>query len=316
MSAQHSGRVNVIRRSPDGTRTVSGGGKQVCVWNAASGELVWKADADRYEVNAVLPHTSGSVVTSGSSGTVSVFGGDGRLHHSFEKEQPAGALFELPDGRVLVGDDEYEDLKILDVGTGEVIDLPSEGEQNPIRWVRTQGSTLEALGPSMGLCRYDLATRTLLGRVMPPDGETCGLVGGDRAVTFQDDVVTIWSTTDGGVLHRIDGLTDARGATASPDGSLIAVRRKDEVTLLDAARGERKRSIPYGAWPRITHFSDDGALLVVVVDARPRSSLKVFQVASGNDLGGWDGERVASVATIPGWLLLGKESGNIERLAM
>lgn len=317
MSAQHSSRVNVILPTADGARTVSCGGKQVCVWTATSGELVWKVDADQYGVDHVLPHSSGCVVSSGSYGTVAVLeGADGRVRHRLEKEQPAGALFELPDGRVLVGDEEYEDLKILDVVSGEAIDLPSEGEQNPVRWIRAHNTTLEALGPSMGLCRYDLAAGTLLGRVMPPDGETCGLLAGDRAISFEGDVLTIWSTNDGGVLHRVDGLTDARGVTPSPDGAVMAVQAKDGVTLIDAARGERLRTITYGPWPRITSFSPDGRVLVVVLGAKGRSSLKVFEVASGNDLGGWDGDQVSTVTVIPGFLLLGRESGNIERLAM
>lgn len=317
MSAQHGDRVNVIRAFAGGARTVSGGGKQVCVWDQASGELVWKVDADQYGVDDVLAHSSGCVVSAGSYGTVSVLEGtDGRVRHTVEKEQPAGSLFELPDGRVVVGDEEYEDLKILDVTSGEVIDLASEGEQDPVSWVRVHGTTLEALGPMMGLCRYDLATGELLGRVIAPEGENCGLLAGDRAATFEGDVLTIWSTTDGGVLHRVDGLTGASGATPSPDGTVIAVRAKDGVALVDAARGERLRTIAYGPRPNITSFSPDGRLLVVVLSAKARSSLKVFEVASGKDLGGRDGDQVSTVSLIPGWLLLGKESGAIERLAM
>src|SRR5512139_1718724 len=103
MSPQHSGRVNLIRPFASATRTVSGGGKQVCVWDAKSGELVWKAEVDRYEVNAVLAHTSGCIVGAGSYGTVMVLDGeDGRVRHTFELGQGGGELFELPDGRVVV----------------------------------------------------------------------------------------------------------------------------------------------------------------------------------------------------------------------
>lgn len=97
--AQHTGRVNDIVGFTGTAKTVTGGGKEVCAWDEA-GALVFRVEADRYEVDHVLAHSSGCVVSSGSFGTVAVLeGATGAVRHEHTHEDmPPGALFELPDG--------------------------------------------------------------------------------------------------------------------------------------------------------------------------------------------------------------------------
>lgn len=305
----------MIRALPGGARTASAGGKQVCVWE--QGALVWKADADRYEVDAVLAHSRGSVISAGTYGTVSVFDGEtGAVCHRFELGEAASDLFELPDGRVAVGLDEYEDLRLLDVHTGAVTELAAQGEQGSALDLRVDGDRLETIGPVNGVCRWDLARGVFERRVLGPAGEAVGFAGKGRAATLEEAALSIWSTDDGALIDRVEGLTELRGATISPDGTQIAVRMQAGIAFIDVASGTIARTLAYGPFPRIAAFSPDGARLAVVSTKQQRSSVTLFDVVTGKDVGGWDGEQVSTVTFVPGWLLLGKESGAIERRAL
>lgn len=44
--------------------------------------------------------------------------------------------------------------------------------------------------------------------------------------------------------------------------------------------------------------------------------MKLFEAASGRDLGGWDGADISCLRLMPGLLLLGLEDGNVQRLAL
>lgn len=311
MTAQHSGRINSI----DGLQgtTVTGGGKQVCLWDP-QGQLLWKADADKYEVNHVLLHSSGCVVSTGSFGTIAVLDGEtGAARHTLTDEMmPPGALFELPDGRVAVGSAEYEDLRLLDVATGALEELEPQGEQGPAMAVRVVDGVLQSLG--QGLCRWDLTSHAFISRVFGPEGEDLGLVGDELAFSLSGGGAAIWRTDGGEVVHQIAGH-ELRSGVASRDGARIALLGEKGVTLVNVESGAVERSLEYGPWPRLVCFSDDGALVAVVV-GNQGSSLKLFQVESGQDLGGWDGPRISALRLFPRLLLLGLEDGNAQRIAL
>lgn len=313
----HTGRVNHIAAFVGTTRAVSGGGKQVCAWDD-SGKLAWRVDADQYEVNAVLACASGCVVSSGSHGTLAVLdGATGAVRHTHDlSSMPPGRLFELPGGQVIVADEEYENLRVLDVESGALDELDPQWEQGPALDVRVSGTRLRSIGPMAGSCTWELATRSFGGRVMGPEGEAQGFAGDELAFTTTEERVTLWRATDGAVVHEWSGLADVRGGVASPDGARLAIRSKAGVMLLDTATGAIERHIDHGPWPRLTAFSDDGSQLAVVTDANKRSSLQLVEVASGSVVARWEGVRVSTLRWVPGVVLLGLEDGNVERLAL
>jgi hypothetical protein len=310
----HSDEVSEL--SWGGTRLASAGGKQVCVWSS-SGALEWQAEADKYTVNHVLAHSSGRIVTSGAFGTVNVFDATGTLVQSSTDERMLpGRLFELADGRVAVGYDEYEDLRLLDLDTGAFEELEAQGEQGPSIAVRERGGQLFSLGTSAGMVSWNLGTKAFVARIEGPEGEPLGFVGETLAFSTTAKGAAIWQTSDGNLLHEI-AIADVRAGSASADGKRLAMHCKEGVVVVDVASGKQERLLAYGPFPRLTSFSPDGTLLAVIVDGGGKSSLKVFEVATGKDLGGWDGSvRVRSIYFSPGLLLLGKADGNIERLEM
>lgn len=313
MAAPHSDSITAIRASADGALVATGGGKQACLWAGPAPR--WTVDADQYAVNAVLVHSSGAVVTTGEHGTVAVLdGATGAVRHTLELGKAGGALFELPDGRVVVGLDELDDLFLLDPITGKRRDLAATGEQNTPLEFRVAGGKLRSFGPSLGIATWDLETGAFDGYVHGPDGEGQGFVGDDRALTKTDDGrAVLWRASDGAVIHELSGIPDLRGAAASPDGARLALRAQDGVHVVDAARGTVERIIALGPWPRRAVFSADSARLGVVVDARPNSTLTVVDASTGAPLDTWTGPQISALAVTARETLLGLSDGTLIR---
>jgi hypothetical protein len=310
----HSGPVSQIRVGNG--RLVSSGGKQVCVWNE-TGALAWQADADKYEVTNVLAHSSGRVVTSGSFGSVSVFDPTGKLIASSvdERNQP-GRLFELADGRVLVGLDEYEDLRFVDLETAALDPLEAQGEQSRALEIRHRGDEVASLGPAAGVTRWSLSSKAFLVRVMGPPGEALGFVGETLAFSSTAKGAAIWQTADGSLVHEI-AIADVRSGSASADGKRIAMHCKKGVSLIDAVSGKEERLLPYEPFPRLTAFAPDGSRLAVVFDQGKASSVAVVDPASGSELATWRGSvRANALGFVAGGLFIGKSDGSVERLSI
>jgi hypothetical protein len=309
----HSDAVTQI--SVGASRLASAGGKQVCVWSE-SGALEWQADADKYEVTNVLAHSSGRVLTSGSFGTVSVFDSKGKaLASSTDERNQPGRLFELADGRVLVGLDEYEDLRLVDTETAKLDPLEAQGEQSRALEIKQRGDEVQSLGPAAGIVRWSLATKAFLSRVMGPPGEALGFVGETLAVSITAKGCAIWQTADGSLAYEI-AIADVRGGSASADGKRVAMRCKAGVVVLDVASDKQERLLAYGPFPRLTKFSADGSRLAVVFDQGQASTIALVDLATGSEAATWRGsQRVTALAFLGDALFFGRAGGGVERLA-
>jgi WD40 repeat protein len=75
MTGGHTGRVNSVAFSPDGSLCASGGADHaVCLWETATGKLLYRvADPHRHEVTAVQFAGPAKLVTAGLNGTMSVW---------------------------------------------------------------------------------------------------------------------------------------------------------------------------------------------------------------------------------------------------
>ncbi len=296
-------------------RVASAGGKQVCVWSE-SGALGWDAQADKYEVTNVLAHSSGRVLTSGSFGTVCVFDDGGKLlASSTDERSPPGGLFELADGRVLVGLDEYEDVRLVDLETALLDPLEAQGEQSRALEIKQRGDEVASLGPAAGIVRWSLASKAFLSRVMGPPGEALGFVGETLAFSTTAKGCAIWQTADGSLVHEI-AIADVRAGSASADGKRVAMHCKLGVVVVDVASGKQERSLDYGPFPRLTKFSSDGSRLAVVFDKGQASTIAIVDLATGNEATTWRGsQRVTALAFLGDALFFGRADGGVERLA-
>ncbi len=321
MIAAHSSNVTCIQLFANGTRSVSAGGKQVCVWSEADGALVWRTEADRYEVNTVLAHSSGSIISAGSYGTVAVLEGDsGAIRHRVELGQPAAALFELPDGRVVVGDEEYEDLRVLDPRSGELIELDPQGEQGRVVDVRIEGSRLHAVNVFGGCCTYDLETFTFEGRTWGPSGEAIGFVPGrERVLSISEAGAYLWDPSDGTRREQLAFGADPRVAI-DPRGARLALANADSLHIC-SGEGELERTIALVGRVRLLRFSSDGRTLASVIehDTEGGRSFGVvsFDAASGSQLCEWTSTvwpRALAVGSTQ--VVIGLNDGTLERVRL
>jgi WD40 repeat protein len=94
---------------------------------------------------------------------------------------------------------------------------------------------------------------------------------GRRLVALGADKVTVWDASTGDIVLRRE---DLEAATASPDGSLVALQSRGEVVLWDVAAGAARSQPTAGD---LGDFSPDGRFVVVVV----RNALLLVPVAGG-----------------------------------
>lgn len=312
MSA-HSDNVSTLSLSPNAEHVVSTGGREVGLWRFSDGAQLWLVPADKYEATAALVHPSGCVVSAGSFGTVAVLEGDsGRVRHTIELGEAAGGLFQLPDGRVAVGTDEYEDLFLLDVATGQRQDLEAQGEQGSSRGIRVEGNTLASLGLNAGIVRWNLDTLAFIGRVAAPAGECVGWLGNDRAVTLERGAIVVWQAADGAIAHRIEA-SEVKQVFPSPDGRHLLATTMTGVILLDGHTGAVVGTLELGFFPRFVRLVDGGAVAALGTWQSGRSELRLVALPSLKEVGSLDRSTVSAVVGVGRTLFFGGADDSVER---
>ena len=100
-------------------------------------------------------------------------------------------------------------------------------------------------------------------------GDAAFLPDGTLATTTDDRTVTVWDTSDGTALARLEsaepGADDLRGIAVSPDGSLLAAGETiDNALVWDLTNGSDVFSkAPGGGWTAWPAFSPDGTLVAL-----------------------------------------------------
>ena len=165
----------------------------------------------------------------------------------------AQQAFLTPDDKTLIAaSGEWGDVAFLDIETGKVVRrLPIKGRK----------SAWSADGMRMASQKFDISS------------------GPSRAT------LTVWDLKTGKTLHTWDGI---RGNfVLSPDGTTLAVRDRDQITLFDAVKGtelHRWRSLPVPAGQtsqaRVLLFSPDGKMLASTESER----VALWDPATGKQL--------------------------------
>lgn len=254
-SEQHKQLLHCFAWSPN-ARLIAGcfTGGGVCVWEAATGQLVHALDAHGDEARCVAWSPDGRLLaTCGQDNLVKVWeASSGTLLHTFsEHNVPLGSVRWSPDGRWLASIDWHRDVKIRSTDTWQIqweIDQERAGvgagaggdytvawhpDSSRIVVVNSTGQIvvwqLPASGPLSCLWRVDAHTSNIRTLAWSPDG-------GRIASGSEDRTVKVWNATTGSELLTLDGFElMLKSVSWSPDGRQLCTADSSSVKVWDAS---------------------------------------------------------------------------------
>lgn len=208
----------------------------VRAWDAATGRQLWQVEQDEVPINdAVIGRGRVAFATANEPGVVHLYDRSG---------QQVMTLEEGPGWRTWS------------------IDITADGRRMAVL------SGPERNQPGMARLRiYDLEQRRIVKTLAPGTGGVDFDPTGDRIVTADRGVATIWDIATGEQLHRLAGHTgDIYDTVFSDDGALVATTGNDaSVRVWDARSGRQLHALSgHEVQVTIAAFSPDGSRLVSV----------------------------------------------------
>jgi WD40 repeat protein len=267
--------IDSLAFSPDGSKLVSGGGKNepfLKVWSVATGEELQKLRAQQTAIKAIaISPNSRILATAGQDADVNIWdlqSPDSRIRRYLEQDLTVMALAITPDSKFLIS------------GALDGIWLWTLNPNRPFYQLLGYGTPVYALaiapngytiatGHSDGRVRFwNLRRGSISGEFRP---HTDGITGvaftpdGKKLVTSsQDRTIKIWNLETGALLHELKGHTQGiRSIALSPNGEVVASASNDGVRLWSISTG-RLVAKPYQDdpdWVQSLAFSPDGRIL-------------------------------------------------------
>jgi WD40 repeat protein len=244
----HTGGVNAVAYSPDGSRIVSAGSSDdtLKIWDASSGQELATFSGHTDYVLAVAYSPDGSRIVSGSLELKILDSMSGQeLTTLSGHTSQINAVAYSPDGsRIVSGSKE---LKIWDASLGQEL------------------ATLNGHTGSVSAVAYS------------PDGSR--IVSGSS-----DDTLKIWDVSSGQELATLSGhLDDVLAVAYSPDGSRIVSGSEDKtLKIWDASSGQELATLSgHTDYVRAVAYSPDGSH---IVSGSSDDTLKIWDASSGQEL--------------------------------
>ena len=261
----HRAGLNSIAFSPDGKRMVSGGWRDIKIWDIAAGKELITLKGHPESVWAVDFSPDGKRVASGH------WDGNVRLWNSVTGKKTFTLKGEVLDGGAAAM---VECLAF----SGDGKRLASGGYKNVRVWDCIGGNEL---------FRFEACRGAVLSVVYSPDGKRIA-AGGDHGP------IKLWNAAKWGELLTVKGESNYTQTIAfSADGKLLASVRRGFVQVWDSTTGKELLSIKRPSVEmRSVAFSPDGKILA---SGGGCETIKLHDVATGKELG--------SLETYSGWAM-------------
>ncbi len=268
----HSGIVRCASFSPDSTRIVTAGSEETAkVWDAATGELLFKLGGHTREIQGASFSPNGEyVVTASEDGTAKIwFSRTGGLLASLAGHSDTvwSASFS-PDGARIVTASEDGTAKLWDVAGGGLHASLGHRFDSPDAYAFRQGGSHVVTAEKDKTKVWDASGGKLLSSVEGYDEWAIHVwlsPNGARMITAHlgdENNAKLWRTTNGKLIAPLDGHPDEiRSAWFSPDNThVVTIGGYKGAKVWDVATGKLLASLDEGSG-RLDSvaFSPDGA---------------------------------------------------------
>lgn len=279
-TGQHSGYVQAIAISPDGSKIYSGGDdKTVKAWNATNGNLLWTRTHDA-KVNSIDVSSDGKYVVSASSDkSVRMWDAESgaQLWIMVDIDVVIAALFCSFDTRIMIANEDNQ-VKCLYADTGNVV------------WIGNHDSNLNT-----GVNFLSISSN------------------GNFAVSGSDRFIKVWNITTQSQVMIASTASNVSTVYFNPDYSrVVSADWSGNVRIWNATTGASIATLGHSGIVYAARYSPDGSKIVSIGNNR---TIKLWDVGTGQLL--WMGNHndvVVSVAFSPDGNRIATGSGSAESL--
>jgi len=290
----HRDYVSSVAFSPDSRRLCSGSyDKLLTVWDVATGRAIRSFKGHAAGLTSVAFNRDGNRIVSGShDDAVKVW--DAEVDQGPLTVQSAGTsgvrnVSVSPDGDCIAVSTWYEQVRIIDSGTGKELRKLS-GSSHPVA-LSSDGQRLVADGGKNSLRVWDANTGDILLTLKSqPDTIHCVAFSpdGSRIVSgSRDHSLIIWDARTGDELHRLTGHANAVNCVAfRPDGTEFVSGSFDDTLKIWAVRTGQERLTLNGhirgaGGVNSVAYSSDGRR---IVSGGTDRSIRVWDSETGREL--------------------------------
>ena len=228
---------------------VSGGGYDIRIWNAETGELVRTIEAN-IDVLRVHYSPDNKYITSGSFHSIKIFDTEtGQLVRTLKSPHNISFCVSYsPDNKRIVLRGKYRSIEIWDAKTGQLI-RTLNGHTNWVFWVCYSPDNKQIASGSNNIKIWDSETGQLVRTLECPHNSVfCVCYSPDNkyiASGNEDKSIKIWDVETGQLVRALNGHTDNVPTVCySPDNKQIASGSCDNsIKIWDAKTGQLVRTL-------------------------------------------------------------------------